>query len=106
MKRGFGSLTYTAVLFKKRDNGFLYWSKTILINYVRRWSFGLSSRIYISNNSSDIVIMFTLLLSIFQKIKRERKLNSFESSIYIITKISIFLCTGSYLLLFLDRNYG
>ncbi|WP_226671597.1 hypothetical protein [Metabacillus litoralis] len=42
----------------------------------------------------------------FKKIKRERKLNLFERSIYITTQIAIYLCAGSYLLLFLDRNFG
>lgn len=41
----------------------------------------------------------------FKKIKRERKLTLFEFSIYIITQVAFFLCAGSYLLLFLDRNY-
>nr|WP_245203697.1 hypothetical protein [Ammoniphilus resinae] len=41
----------------------------------------------------------------FKKVKRERKLNSLELSIYIITRVAFFLCAGSYLLLFLDRNY-
>ena len=41
----------------------------------------------------------------FKKIKRERKLTAFELSVYIITRIALFLCAGSYLLLFLDRNY-
>ncbi|RHW37409.1 hypothetical protein D1B33_07630 [Lysinibacillus yapensis] len=42
----------------------------------------------------------------FKKIKRERKLTSFEFSIYMITRIALFLCAGSYILLFLDRNFG
>ncbi|MEH7238004.1 hypothetical protein V7097_17665 [Bacillus sp. JJ1562] len=42
----------------------------------------------------------------FKKIKRERKLTIFELSIYIITQVAIYLCAGSYLLLFLDRNFG
>ncbi|OOR04820.1 hypothetical protein BW897_31800 [Bacillus cereus] len=41
----------------------------------------------------------------FKKIKRERILTSFEFSIYIITRVAFFLCAGSYLLLFLDKNY-
>ncbi|MEK5233827.1 hypothetical protein MHB42_19215 [Lysinibacillus sp. FSL K6-0232] len=41
-----------------------------------------------------------------KKIKRERKLTAFELSIYVITRIALFLCAGSYLLLFLDRNFG
>ena len=41
----------------------------------------------------------------FKKIKRERKLTLFEFSLYIITQVAFFLCAGSYLLLFLDRNY-
>ncbi|MFJ8264267.1 hypothetical protein ACIQ4I_20375 [Rummeliibacillus sp. NPDC094406] len=42
----------------------------------------------------------------FKKTKRERKLTSFEFLIYIITRIAIYLCTISYILLFLDRNFG
>ncbi|WP_074436658.1 MULTISPECIES: hypothetical protein [Virgibacillus] len=41
----------------------------------------------------------------FKKIKRERKLTFIELSIYILTQAAIFLCSASYLLLFLDRNY-
>ncbi|QED48102.1 hypothetical protein [Cytobacillus dafuensis] len=41
----------------------------------------------------------------FKKIKRERKLTSFEFSIYLLTRVAFFLCAGSYLLLFLDKNY-
>lgn len=42
----------------------------------------------------------------FKKIKRERKLTLFEFLIYVITQIALYLCAGSYLLLFLDRNFG
>ncbi|SET63776.1 hypothetical protein SAMN05216389_11820 [Oceanobacillus limi] len=42
----------------------------------------------------------------FKKIKRERKLTLLERSIYITTQAAIYLCAGSYLLLFLDRNFG
>ncbi|PID20119.1 hypothetical protein CSV61_16330 [Sporosarcina sp. P3] len=42
----------------------------------------------------------------FKKIKKERKLTKVELSIYIITRIAFFLCASSFLLLFLDRNYG
>ncbi|HWJ78017.1 MAG TPA: hypothetical protein VNR61_08060 [Niallia sp.] len=42
----------------------------------------------------------------FKKIKRERKLTLSEFSIYIITKVALFICASSYLLLFLDRNFG
>ncbi|RLL48344.1 hypothetical protein D8M04_03510 [Oceanobacillus piezotolerans] len=41
----------------------------------------------------------------FKKVKKDRKLNLIEQCIYIITQIAIFLCTVSYLLLLLDRNY-
>ena len=41
----------------------------------------------------------------FKKIKRVRKLTLMELSIYIITHAAMFLCAGSYLLLFLDRNH-
>ena len=36
----------------------------------------------------------------FKKVKRERKLTLFELSIYIITQVAMYLCAGSYLLLF------
>ncbi|WHY85917.1 hypothetical protein QNH39_25630 [Neobacillus novalis] len=42
----------------------------------------------------------------FKKIKRERKLTLFEFLIYVITQVAIYLCAASYLLLFLDRNFG
>ncbi|MEL4025167.1 hypothetical protein NSS73_08630 [Lysinibacillus endophyticus] len=42
----------------------------------------------------------------FKKTKRERKLTSFEFLIYIITQIALYLCAGSYMLLFLDRSFG
>ncbi|KLT19925.1 hypothetical protein AA980_05090 [Neobacillus vireti] len=42
----------------------------------------------------------------FKKIKRERKLTLFEFLIYVITQVALYLCAGSYLLLFLDRNFG
>ncbi|MFS0824699.1 hypothetical protein [Bacillus sp. 1P02SD] len=42
----------------------------------------------------------------FKKMKRERKLTPFELTIYVITQVAIYLCAGSYLLLFLDRNFG
>lgn len=41
----------------------------------------------------------------FKKVKRERKLTLFKLSIYIITQVAIFLCAGSYLLLWLDKNF-
>lgn len=41
----------------------------------------------------------------FKKVKRERKLTFYELSIYIITQVAIFFLAGSYLLLFLDRNF-
>ncbi|MEI2364607.1 hypothetical protein V8V69_01235 [Niallia circulans] len=62
-------------------------------------------------NVFQITAIILLLCSIFyyrhfKKIKREVKLTAFELSIYIITRIAIFLCAGSYLLLFLDRSFG
>jgi len=42
----------------------------------------------------------------FKRMKKERKLTSSELSIYIVTQIAIYLCAGSFLLLFLDRNFG
>ncbi|WP_083849024.1 hypothetical protein [Bacillus timonensis] len=42
----------------------------------------------------------------FKKVRRERKLTLFELSMYVITQVAIYFCAGSYLLLFLDRNFG
>lgn len=42
----------------------------------------------------------------FKKIKTERKLTLLERSIYITTQVAIYLCAGSYLLLFLNSNFG
>ncbi|MDQ0229126.1 hypothetical protein J2S19_000376 [Metabacillus malikii] len=42
----------------------------------------------------------------FKKVKKERDLTFTEFSIYVITQIAIYLCAGSYILLFLDRNFG
>nr|WP_071458449.1 hypothetical protein [Bacillus mediterraneensis] len=67
--------------------------------------------IHLLENIFQITAIILLLCSIFyyrhfKKIKRERKLTAFELSIYIITRIALFLCAGSYLLLFLDRSFG
>ncbi|WP_234987161.1 hypothetical protein [Bacillus sinesaloumensis] len=42
----------------------------------------------------------------FKRVRRERKLTIMEFLIYISTQVALFLCAGSYLLLFLDRNFG
>ena len=62
-------------------------------------------------NTSQVSAIILLLCSIyyyrhFKKVKRERKLTKFESFIYVITQVALFLCAGSYLLLFLNRNFG
>ncbi|WP_081734021.1 hypothetical protein [Halalkalibacter akibai] len=41
----------------------------------------------------------------FKKVKRERKLTFFEFSMYAMTQVAIYLCAGSIILLFLDRNF-
>ncbi|WP_075807225.1 MULTISPECIES: hypothetical protein [Lysinibacillus] len=62
-------------------------------------------------NTFQISAIILLLCSFyyyrhFKKIRRERRLTSFEFSIYIITQVAIYLCAVSYMLLFLDRNFG
>lgn len=39
----------------------------------------------------------------FRKMKKEKKLTSTERVIYMITQITLYICAGSYLLLFLDK---
>ncbi|TYS14149.1 hypothetical protein FZC78_20120 [Rossellomorea vietnamensis] len=63
------------------------------------------------NNLFQASAIILLLCSIyyyrhFKKIKRDRKLTLVELSIYITTQAAIYLCAGSYLLLFLNRNFG
>ncbi|PFG13539.1 hypothetical protein ATG70_1744 [Bacillus sp. es.036] len=41
----------------------------------------------------------------FKKIKRERKLNPVELTVYALTQIAFLLLGSSYLLLLLDKNY-
>ncbi|TYR73561.1 hypothetical protein FZC79_18160 [Rossellomorea vietnamensis] len=41
----------------------------------------------------------------FKKMKRKGELSAFEVTVLYITRAAIFLCAGSYLLLFLDRTY-
>nr|WP_084786630.1 hypothetical protein [Bacillus tuaregi] len=60
-------------------------------------------------NIFQVTAILLLLCSIyyyrhFKKMKRERKLTKSERTIYIITQVAIFLCAGSYLLLFLNGN--
>ena len=71
---------------------------------------GDDSLVSLLENIFQISAIILLLCSFyyyrhFKKIKRERKLTLFEFSLYIITQVAFFLCAGSYLLLFLDRNY-
>ena len=40
----------------------------------------------------------------FKKMKRERKLTKGEATIYIVTRIAIFCCGFSYILLLLDQS--
>ena len=72
---------------------------------------GDDSLVSLLENIFQISAIILLLCSFyyyrhFKKIKRERKLTAFELSVYIITRIALFLCAGSYLLLFLDRSSG
>lgn len=39
----------------------------------------------------------------FKKMIKEKKLTSSEHAAYIITRIALFVCAGSYVLLFLDE---
>ena len=39
----------------------------------------------------------------FKKMKKEKKLTSSERAVYIITRIAMFVCAGSFVLLFLDK---
>lgn len=39
----------------------------------------------------------------FKKMKKEKKLTSSERAAYVITRIAMFVCAGSYVLLFLDK---
>nr|WP_226669603.1 hypothetical protein [Metabacillus litoralis] len=62
-------------------------------------------------NVFQITAIILLLCSFFyynhfKKMKRERKLTLLERTVYISTQVAIYLCAGSYLLLFLDRNFG
>lgn len=42
----------------------------------------------------------------FKKTKNERKLTAIELSIYILTKIALYLFAASYMLLFLNGNFS
>ncbi|AXI11124.1 hypothetical protein CUC15_07265 [Oceanobacillus zhaokaii] len=56
----------------------------------------------------SVVLLFLCLFIYYwhlRKIKRQRKLSSFEFFMFIMIQIGYFLWAGSYLLLFLDRNY-
>lgn len=39
----------------------------------------------------------------FKRMKKDRKLSSSERAIYLITQIALYICAGSYILLFLDK---
>ena len=39
----------------------------------------------------------------FRKMKKENKLTSTERAIYMITQITLYICAGSYFILFLDK---
>ncbi|WP_079523413.1 hypothetical protein [Solibacillus isronensis] len=59
-------------------------------------------------NAFQISAMILLLCAIyfywhFKKMKKEKKLTSSERAAYIITRIAMFVCAGSYALLFLDK---
>ncbi|TYS01339.1 hypothetical protein FZC84_01375 [Rossellomorea vietnamensis] len=60
------------------------------------------------NNLFELSAVILLLCSFYfyrkvKKMKRKGELTAFEGSILIIARAAIFLCAGSYLLLFLDR---
>ena len=57
---------------------------------------------------SAIVLLFCgyAFIRLLKKTKRERKLTKSEIIMYIITATATFLFAGTYLLFFLDRNYG
>ncbi|NBJ68935.1 hypothetical protein D1839_05540 [Roseburia sp. 1XD42-34] len=66
------------------------------------------SYINILNNINDLSILLLLLSSFFyyiqlRQIKRERKLTTFETSMYILTQVAYLLWAGSYLLMILSR---
>lgn len=42
----------------------------------------------------------------FKQTKKERKLTIYETMVYIVTRIAMYLCAASYVLLFLHRNFG
>ncbi len=53
--------------------------------------------------SIAVLLLFSILtLRLFRKIRRERKLSLFESLMFLVLKIAIFLWLASFLLL----NYG
>ncbi|RKQ16774.1 hypothetical protein D8M03_09160 [Lysinibacillus endophyticus] len=67
--------------------------------------------VYILENIFQLSAIVLVLCSMyyyrhFKKTKRERKLTFYETVIYVVTRIAIYLCAVSYVLLFLDRNYG
>ena len=56
----------------------------------------------------SLIMLFVCLFFLYRylkKLKRERTLTSFEYSMFLIIKVSYFICAGSYVLLFLDRHY-
>ena len=57
---------------------------------------------------SAIVLLFCgyAYLRLLKKTKRQRKLTKLEVIMYIITTTATFLFAGTYLLFFLDRNFG
>ncbi|SOC13322.1 hypothetical protein SAMN05880501_107156 [Ureibacillus xyleni] len=67
--------------------------------------------IFILENIFQLSAIILALCSIyyyrhFKKTRKERKLTFNESVIYIVTRIAIYLCAASYVVLFLDRNFG
>ncbi|WP_407656615.1 hypothetical protein [Lentibacillus cibarius] len=60
-------------------------------------------------NIHEASVLLLLLCSFFyyrhlKKLKRERKLSSFEITMFILTQLAYLLWAGSYLLLFLDNH--
>ncbi|MBZ9536566.1 MULTISPECIES: hypothetical protein [Bacillaceae] len=60
---------------------------------------------------NQLSLVLLLLCTFFyywhlKKNKKKRKLTTFEFWMFFTIKLAIFVAAGSYVLLFLDRNYG
>lgn len=60
------------------------------------------------NELSMIMLALCSLFYYFhlKKAKRVRKLSSFELTMFLLIKLTYLCFAGSYILLFLDRNFG